>query len=61
MVEICNIVDGVEKQNPRKGTETPDKVRHSLNNSRNVEKQNPRKGTETLLLCSFFILLFSLR
>ena len=37
----------VEKQNPRKGTETRSEEATPTNNPMLVEKQNPRKGTET--------------
>ena len=37
----------VEKQNPRKGTETQLVQAHIAARYPHVEKQNPRKGTET--------------
>ena len=37
----------VEKQNPRKGTETLSGHLVSFSSPLPVEKQNPRKGTET--------------
>ena len=40
----------VEKQNPRKGTETENTLPCYMKLSKNVEKQNPRKGTETFMV-----------
>ena len=42
-------MQGVEKQNPRKGTETCRGPLALVLAFRFVEKQNPRKGTETLI------------
>ena len=48
---VANVADGVlvEKQNPRKGTETLKRKKFGWNLI-GVEKQNPRKGTETFLV-----------
>ena len=48
MASTQDISDGlVEKQNPRKGTESRIFAFGNTSDEKFVEKQNPRKGTET--------------